>query len=113
MHLKRLLHVSVLLAMVAVPATAQPARSAMAAVHAVPALAAAGDRSDDLYDRARDLIEQGKFDRAIGDLERVIELKGGRTDAALYWKAYSLGKLGRRADAEDGREQSDPHSDGD
>ena len=25
------------------------------------------DRADDLYDRARDLIEEGKFDRAIGD----------------------------------------------
>ena len=57
------------------------------------------DRADDLYDRARDLIEQGKFDRAIGNLERVIELKSSRTDAALYWKAYSLGKLGRKADA--------------
>ena len=57
------------------------------------------DRADDLYDRARDLIEQGKFDRALGDLDRLIELKSNRTDAALYWKAYSLGKLGRTADA--------------
>ncbi len=57
------------------------------------------DRADDLYDRARDLIEQGKFDRALGDLDRLIDLKSNRTDAALYWKAYSLGKLGRKADA--------------
>jgi HEAT repeat protein len=57
------------------------------------------DRADQLYDRARDLIEQGKYDRAVGDLDRVIELKGARIDAALYWKAYSLGKLGRKADA--------------
>jgi HEAT repeat protein len=84
----------------ATTAGAQPARMAVAARVAVLRGAAwAEDRSDDLYDRARDLIEQGKFDRAIGDLDRVIELKGARTDAALYWKAYSLGKLGRKADA--------------
>jgi len=64
------------------------------------ALAGANDdRADDLYDRARDLIEEGKFERALGDLDRVIELKSNRTDAALYWKAYSLAKLGRKADA--------------
>jgi hypothetical protein len=57
------------------------------------------DRADQLYDRARDLIEQGKYERAVGDLDRLIELKGARIDAALYWKAYSLGKLGRKADA--------------
>ena len=45
------------------------------------------------------MIEEGKFERAIGDLDRLIELKSNRTDAALYWKAYSLSKLGRKADA--------------
>jgi tetratricopeptide (TPR) repeat protein len=86
----------------ATTARAQPAPMALAARAASlrgAAWAEAEDRSDDLYDRARDLIEQGKFDRAIGDLDRVIELKSARTDAALYWKAYSLGKLGRKADA--------------
>ncbi len=68
----------------------------------VVAFALAGatdDRADDLYERARDLIEEGKFERAIGDLDRVIELKSNRADGALYWKAYSLNKLGRKADA--------------
>jgi tetratricopeptide (TPR) repeat protein len=60
---------------------------------------ATDDRADDLYERARDLIDDGKFERALGDLERLIELKSNRTDAALYWKAYSLSKLGRKADA--------------
>ena len=60
---------------------------------------ATDDRADDLYERARDLIEEGKFERAIGDLDRVIELKSIRADGALYWKAYSLNKLGRKADA--------------
>jgi tetratricopeptide (TPR) repeat protein len=57
------------------------------------------DRADDLYDQARDLIEEGKFDRAVSALDRLIGLKSSRTDAAIYWKAYSLAKLGQRADA--------------
>jgi HEAT repeat protein len=102
MNLRHLPAVSLLLSAVAGPAAAQPAPPRMALVTpAMPGIPAMGaeDRSDDLYDRARDLIEQGKFDRAIGDLDRVIDLKGNRVDAALYWKAYSLGKLGRKADA--------------
>ena len=59
----------------------------------------ADDQADDLYDRARDLIEQGRFDRAVADLDRLIGLKSSRTDAAMYWKAYSLSKLGQRAEA--------------
>ena len=96
----------------AAPAAAQPARAmVMPAMRSArsprsPAMPAfpgwresADDRADDLYDRARDLIEQGKFDRAVADLDRLIALKSNRTDAAMYWKAYSLAKLGQRADA--------------
>ena len=99
----------------AVPATAQPAAPPVARMFVMPAIPAvpaippfpaiagwresADDRADDLYDRARDLIEQGKFDRAVSDLDRLIGLRSNRTDAAMYWKAYSLSKLGQRADA--------------
>lgn len=75
---------------------------AMAAprVWAAPlAIAEPDDRADDLYERARDLIENGKFDRAIAELDRLIPLKSNRTDAALYWKAYSLARLGQRPEA--------------
>jgi tetratricopeptide (TPR) repeat protein len=57
------------------------------------------DRADDLYDEGRDAIEEGKYDRAIDRFNKLIELKTNRTDAALYWKAYSLSKLGQRAEA--------------
>src|SRR5882672_6529372 len=57
------------------------------------------DRADDLYESARDAIEEGKYDRALDRFGRLIELKSKWTDAAMYWKAYSLTKLGRRADA--------------
>jgi len=64
-----------------------------------PFAADADDRADDLYSEGREAIEQGKYDRALDRFDRLIEMKTSRTDAALYWKAYSLGKLGRRADA--------------
>jgi tetratricopeptide (TPR) repeat protein len=57
------------------------------------------DRADDLYDEGRDAIEEGKYDRAVDRFNRLIELKSNRTDAALYWKAYSLSKLGQRTEA--------------
>ena len=59
----------------------------------------AEERADELYSNGREAIEDGKYDRAIDRFDRLIELKTTRTDAALYWKAYSLAKLGRRADA--------------
>jgi HEAT repeat protein len=59
----------------------------------------ADDRGDDLYNEGRDAIEEGKYERALDRFGRLIDLKTNRTDAALYWKAYSLAKLGRRADA--------------
>jgi tetratricopeptide (TPR) repeat protein len=117
---------SMFVAALALPAVAQtpplPPTPALTAVPAVPAFPAVGtlpspqsmrmlitpwasssrdsdDRADDLYDQARDLIEQGKFDRAVSALDRLIGLKSNRTDAAMYWKAYSLSKLGQRAEA--------------
>jgi len=59
----------------------------------------AEDRADELYNDGREAIEEGKYDRAIERFDRLIALKTTRTDAGLYWKAYSLAKLGRRADA--------------
>jgi hypothetical protein len=59
----------------------------------------ADDRADELYSEGREAIEEGRYDRALDRFDRLIEMKTNRTDAALYWKAYSLAKLGRRADA--------------
>src|SRR5262249_40415235 len=39
-------------------------------------------------------------ERAIAQLDRLVKMSSsGRVDAALYWKAYSLAKLGQRDDA--------------
>jgi tetratricopeptide (TPR) repeat protein len=57
------------------------------------------DRADELYDEGREAIEEGHYDRAVDRFNKLIELKTNRTDAALYWKAYSLSKLGQRAES--------------
>jgi len=91
----------------AAPAAAQPKgpMKAVTKLAAVPHLAdvdaddSADDRADELYDEGREAIEEGRYDRAIDRFNRLIALKSNRTDAALYWKAYSQAKLGQRADA--------------
>lgn len=57
------------------------------------------DRVDELYDDGREAIEEGKYDRAVEQFDRLIAYKTARTDAALYWKAYSQSKIGNRAGA--------------
>jgi tetratricopeptide (TPR) repeat protein len=58
------------------------------------------EQADDLYRQAQDLIDQGRYERAIAQLERLATMaSSSRVDAALYWKAYSLAKLGQRDDA--------------
>jgi HEAT repeats len=57
------------------------------------------DKEDQLYDRARDAIENGRYERALEDLNRLVAMNGARADAALYWKVYSLAKMGQRAEA--------------
>jgi tetratricopeptide (TPR) repeat protein len=69
--------------------------AAVAAGHVVDA----EDRADDLYTEGREAIEAGRYDRAVDRFNRLIDLKSARTDAALYWKAYSQAKLAQRADA--------------
>src|SRR6266545_2775514 len=81
------------------PPPGAPAR-AMSLLPGAPLSFDADDRVDELYSEGREAIEEGKYDRALDRFNRLIDLKSStRTDAALYWKAYSLAKLGRGADA--------------
>src|SRR3954467_2406278 len=63
----------------------------------------ADERADEqarkCYDEGREAIEEGRYDRAVDRFTRLVALKSTRTDAALYWKAYSQAKLGQRAEA--------------
>ena len=58
-----------------------------------------GFSEESAYEQARALIERDQYDRAVQAFDRVIERKGTRTDAAMYWKAYSLSKLSRAPEA--------------
>ena len=69
------------------------------AVPAVSQTPASNDRARQLYDQGFDAIEQGRYDRALEGFNRLIEMKTDMTDAALYWKAYSLAKVGQAFDA--------------
>ena len=57
------------------------------------------DREDRIYDAAMRHIYDSQWDRAIERFNDVLEQKGSRADAALYWKAYAQDRQGLRADA--------------
>src|SRR5438874_41873 len=56
-------------------------------------------REEEIYSDGTDDLDEGKWDRASEKFSQVIQLHGKKADAALYWKAYALQKLGRRDDA--------------
>jgi hypothetical protein len=62
----------------------------------------------DLYEQARNLIEQEQYLKALGQLDKLIaqfdgksiaESTANRVDAALYWKAYAQTKQRQLTDA--------------
>ena len=54
---------------------------------------------DEQYEHATELVDEGHWDQAVPMFDQIVRDKGRRADAALYWKAYALQKLGRDADA--------------
>jgi HEAT repeat protein len=57
------------------------------------------DPAEEAYEEGSDAIGEEEWERAIRHFDRVISLRGKRLDASLYWKAYALEQLGRRAEA--------------
>jgi tetratricopeptide (TPR) repeat protein len=57
------------------------------------------EREYSLYDQGQSALDSGRWDRAVSSFDRVVELKGNKADAALYWKAYAQNKLGQRPEA--------------
>ena len=57
------------------------------------------EREFSSYDQGQQALDQARWDRAVSSFDRVIEMKGTRADAALYWKAYAQNKLGQRPEA--------------
>jgi len=58
-----------------------------------------GASDDQLYTNGQRSLDRNQWDEALGDFTRVAANGGSRADGALYWKAYTLNKLGRRDEA--------------
>ncbi|MEO8026807.1 MAG: HEAT repeat domain-containing protein [Bryobacteraceae bacterium] len=54
----------------------------------------------DAYQSGSRSLDRRDYEKALKYFDKVIEGKGPRTDGALYWKAYTLGKMGRREEAQ-------------
>src|ERR1019366_4819553 len=63
------------------------------------AIALRGMSYDRLYSAGQSALDNRHWDQALDYFSQVISLNGARVDGALYWKAYALGKLGRRDEA--------------
>jgi HEAT repeat protein len=57
------------------------------------------ERENSYYDQGQQSLDQSRWDRAVASFDRVIELKGNKSDAAMYWKAYAQNKLGQKPEA--------------
>ena len=58
-----------------------------------------GRGDDGLYNAGQRALDRGQWDEALADFNRVVSNAGPRVEGALYWKAYTLNKLGRRDEA--------------
>jgi HEAT repeat protein len=59
----------------------------------------ANAHEDEVYQSAKDALDNGEYDNAIKEFDEVIKIHGRRADGAMYWKAYALNKSGNKAQA--------------
>ena len=57
-------------------------------------------REEQLYKDGTKYLQDSHWQQAVESFSQAAAMKGRRADAALYWKAYSLNKAGRRAEAQ-------------
>jgi tetratricopeptide (TPR) repeat protein len=69
----------------------------MPAMPPVRLVARGGD--DSIYQRGLAAIDAHHYDEAVEAFNQVVAHAGSRTEGGLYWKAYTLYKLGRSTDA--------------
>jgi hypothetical protein len=58
-----------------------------------------GMSDDHLYSSGQRALDNRQWDQAVECFSQVIAHNRSRVDGALFWKAYALGKLGRRDEA--------------
>ena len=61
--------------------------------------AARRDQEERWYEEGQNALEEARWQRAVERFSSVASAKTTRADAALYWKAYALDKLGQKAEA--------------
>jgi hypothetical protein len=59
----------------------------------------AASHEDELYNQAKDALDDGEYSNAATQFDDVAKLHGRKADAALYWKAYAQNKNGNKAQA--------------
>ena len=57
------------------------------------------ERQQELYDEGREALDEDHYEKALAEFTELVKLNGPQTDAALYWKAYSENKLGKKTAA--------------
>lgn len=56
-------------------------------------------QAEERYEEGTEALDESQWDHAVKAFEQVCRLGGRRCDGALYWKAYALGKRGRKSEA--------------
>ena len=59
----------------------------------------ANAQGEELYAQGNKAMNEQRWSDAVTAFDRAAAAKGKREDASLYWKAYSLNKLGRKEEA--------------
>jgi HEAT repeat protein len=57
------------------------------------------EREAQYYNEGQNAAMESRYDRALQFFNRVIDMRGSKLDAALYWKAYAQNRLGQRTEA--------------
>lgn len=57
------------------------------------------ERLSELYEQGREALDDDRYDKAEAKFDRLAQMNGPQTDAALYWKAYAENRLGKRDSA--------------
>jgi HEAT repeats len=73
-------------------AVAQPVQASMTESFSAPVVVVF---DDDPYTVGTHAMDEHRWPDAVSAFDKVINEKGKRVDSALYWKAYSLKKLGK------------------
>src|SRR5580704_11546142 len=89
--MKTFIHSTLCSTVFAVCVTAQPVRALMVELSSAPVIVVT---DEDAYTVGTRAMNEHRWPDAVSAFDKVIDEKGKRVDSALYWKAYSLNKLG-------------------